>query len=89
VENKKLNLDDRSYLDSLLSAKAIINISIENGSTELLSTYIKGSVFPMFDEKGIKYVKKIDKLMELIDSEINNIKPNVGKNNFYNSESDL
>lgn len=89
MENKKLNLDERSYLDSLLSAKAIINISRENGSTELLSTYIKGCVFPMFDERGIKYVKKIDKLMELIDFEISKIKPNVSKNNFYNSESDL
>jgi len=81
--NSKTTVEDRSYLDSLISAKSIMGNSKNNGSEELLSTYINGIVLPLLDANNINYSKKYEKLLKTIADEIIRLTPSSIHNNFY------
>ena len=81
--NSKTTVEDRSYLDSLISAKSMMENSKNNGSEELLSTYINGIVLPLLDANNINYSKKYEKLLKTIADEIIRLTPSSIHNNFY------
>jgi hypothetical protein len=57
--------------------------SKNNGSEELLSTYINGIVLPLLDANNINYSKKYEKLLKTIADEIIRLTPSSIHNNFY------
>ncbi len=79
----KTTVEDRTYLDSLISAKFIMENSKNNGSDELLSTYINGIVLPLLDENNINYSKRYEKLLKIITDEIDRLTPSSIHKNFY------
>ncbi len=83
--SNKTTVEDRTYLDSLISAKFIMENSKNNGSDELLSTYINGVVLPILDENNINYSKIYEKLLKIITDEIDRLTPPSIHKNFYES----
>ena len=83
--SNKTTVDDRTYLDSLISAKFIMENSKNNGSDELLSTYINGIVLPLLDENNNNCSKKYEKLLKIITDEIDRLTPPSINKNFYES----
>ena len=79
----KLTVEERDYLDSLISAKCIMMNSKKHNSNELLSTYIKGIVFPLLENHGVKYEKNYSKLIDTIEFEIKRLTPSSIHNDFY------